>query len=303
MKILLFGEKGFLGRHVLKFCEKHNINIETGHRFDLFDFKQMEREFNNLQYFNSDIINFKQELSLEKKEDLKDIVIIHCAHSKSLIDNNIINGNVIKLALKTKSQIVLIGSDAGYNKNSSKKEKDFLISSPLEDWQDIGYEKRNLYKMAMENENFNYLFLIPTSLYGSNFDENDNHLVHAITKKMINFAKGEKIENLIGNGEQFREIIFVEDFVQNMFSLIIQNQRGIFNLGSSKFYKIKDLAKIILENLGKAELGQVLPFDFKFIDTPRKWINSSKAKKIIENYSDSDIDATLRQVINYIKNQ
>jgi GDP-L-fucose synthase len=302
MKILLFGERGFLGKHVLEFCKKHNIDIETGHRFDLFDFKQMEREFDNLQYCHSDIINFNQELNSEKKE-LTDIVIIHCAHSKSLINNNIINSNIIKLASTTKSQIVLIGSDAGYNKNSSKKEKDFLVSSPLEDWQDIGYEKRILYRMAIENENLNFLFLIPTSLYGSNFNENDNHLVHAIAKKMVNFAKGEKIQHLIGDGEQFREIIFVEDFIQNMFSLIIQNQKGIFNLGSSKFYKIKDLAKMILEILGKPGLADVLPFDFKFIDTPRKWINSLKARGIIENYSDSDIIFTLHQVINYIKNQ
>ena len=55
---------------------------------------------------------------------------------------------------------------------------------------------------------------------------------------------------LWGDGEQRRELVYIDDFIQNLLALNDLAKNDIFNIGGGEDYSIKDFANIICDIIG-----------------------------------------------------
>ncbi|MGC9021333.1 MAG: SDR family NAD(P)-dependent oxidoreductase [Candidatus Methanodesulfokora sp.] len=79
-----------------------------------------------------------------------------------------------------------------------------------------------------------------------------------VISEFIRRALREEPPMIYGDGEQTRDFIHVEDVVDAMIRAMREERaRGIYNIGSGKATKIKDLAYLILKLAGKTEIKPV----------------------------------------------
>jgi len=103
----------------------------------------------------------------------------------------------------------------------------------------------NICKQINLNKNFNYITLVPATLYGkfSNYHKINSHVLTALLNKLKS-----KTKNLVlwGSGKPKREFIFIEDFIDAIFFIYSHNlKKDIINVGTKEDVSIKKLTSII----------------------------------------------------------
>ena len=83
-------------------------------------------------------------------------------------------------------------------------------------------------------------------------------------------ARPDELE-ILGDGSQTKSYLDVEDGVSGIFTAIERSQaaKNVFNLGHDEFMNVKDLAAIVIEEMGLREVR------FRFTGGPRGWLGDS----------------------------
>ena len=99
-----------------------------------------------------------------------------------------------------------------------------------------------------EQYDMEYLYFIPNTMYGPEFELTDRHFIFEIIQK-IAAAKYEDVTAVLwGSGNQQRELLYIDDVTDAIVSnLHLSNKR--INLGTGKQYTIKTYAKIVCDIL------------------------------------------------------
>jgi GDP-L-fucose synthase len=132
----------------------------------------------------------------------------------------------------------------------------------------------------------NYLYLIPSTLYGPGYhtDDRQPHFIYDLIRKILRGRLYNEPVVLWGDGEQRRELVFVEDFIRSLLALNDQVSNDIINIGGGMDYSIKDFAKIICECVG---------YDFNLIQYDTSQYVGAKSKildiKKYEGLIDSNV--------------
>jgi len=252
---IISGHYGFLGSHFFQI------------------FRSLEENIKVLDFDLKNYLNFKNIL---KPED----IVVHCAYTNNLIDQNIIDFNIIRACRNSQCTLVTIGSDAAYDpKLLDHSEQNYLIGDTLEDWKELGIQKRNLYnslKQYSKEDELRSFHFVGTSFFGPGFKIGDNHLIHAIIQSFL------KKDYKVLDCNLYRNCIYVDDFVLNSINLIkLKNKNDcyLYNLGTIHS-SISEIA---------CEVSRQLYFDtdkLKFLKTElnqHKFLNSDKAKKELGN--------------------
>ena len=142
---------------------------------------------------------------------------------------------------------------------------------------------------------------MPTNTFGpgDNYNSENSHFIPAILKKIYQAnIKNKKFISLWGTGKPKREIIFVDDLAGAIIHFMNKKTKHtLINIGTSKEYSIKDVAKKIVEILG---LNLKIKFDnnSKFDGVKSKVLDTTVAnnygwkpqikfeKAIIDTYKD-----------------
>lgn len=102
---------------------------------------------------------------------------------------------------------------------------------------------------------------------------------------------------IIGDGEQTRSFLFVDDAVEGLVRLAVTPKAAyeVFNLGTNREMKIKDLAVLVLKTVG------IDPKEVRFVHVPapprdirRRSADYSKAKKILDWQPRVDLEEGLK---------
>lgn len=305
-KILITGGAGFMGRWVAK-----NL-VDKGYKVWILDnFSNSTKE--NISEFSSKLSGFvkgdiknKKLLSRLFKERFE--ICIHLAASinvqesidepeKCFNDNIVGTFNVLNQCKKNNTKMIFISSALVYEtagKSKSIKENHLLNPSCPYTASKIAGEQ--LVLSYFKSYNLPVVILRPFSIYGpwQKSDSEGGVVSIFINKKNL----GESLE-IFGTGEQSRDFFYVEDCAE-FISRACFNDKAIgqiFNAGSGRELKIKDLAKKISDGIVDITF---IKHHHQHAEIMRMRANSSKAAKILKWKAKTDIDQGISKLNNWL---
>ena len=265
MKILVTGATGYVGRALIPTLErlygKENITALDSKTFSILNdtyesLTRQQYEQYNPSYTNVDFI-----IHLAVKTHAGDYCRVH--QGEQFLINSEINNKVLQYWKKWQPQahFITFGSSCGYNNDVIKIPENYLIGEPEKGYEIYGYIKRHLLVglQALHKEyNMSFDYLIPSTIYGPGYDLEDKHFIFELIRKLTNFNK---IPTLWGDGQQKRDLIYIDDVVNTIirkiqkFALVNIEQKTSFNnienLCSGDSWTIEEYANVICRIIGR----------------------------------------------------
>lgn len=301
MKILITGANGFLGKFL---CDKlkefdHEIFITTSKKNDL-------TKENSLDEFNK--IKLDQIYHLAAWTQAGDFCLYHPA--EQWLINQKINTNILNWWLKNQPQakMIAMGTSCSYDPNMPHIEENYLLGKPIDSLFTYAMTKRMLLTglMALNKQySLNYLYLIPSTLYGADYhlDGRQMHFIFDLIRKIL---KGKFLSEKVilwGDGNQKRELVYVNDFVDIMLKLTQKENNTIINIGSGIDFSIKEFAYMICKNIDY-DKNKIEYDTSKYVGAKSKILVVDKLKKIFPNLKLTDLDNGLKITIDwFLKNK
>ena len=201
-----------------------------------------------------------------------------------IYDNLMIEANIIHAAyLNNVSKLLFLGSSCIYPKMAPQPLKEeYLLSGYLEPTNQpyaiakiAGIEMCDSYRAQY---GCNFISAMPTNLYGTNdnYHPENSHVLPALIRRIV-LAKRNNEPNVIiwGTGTPRREFLHVDDLADACYFLLLNyNEKGLVNIGCGIDVSIKDLADLIVAEVGYE--GQLVFDTTKPDGTPRKLMDTSK---------------------------
>lgn len=240
MNILVTGNRGFLGRHLVPELLKRYTNA------NIFVSNTSE---NNLRRPLGNIINIPLDYIFHLAAWTKagDFCLYHPAEQWNI--NHQINYNIMDYwwRYQPQAKMITMGTSCAYDPDIIKTADNYGKGNLDEYLSAYAMTKRMLYvglQAYAQQWDMNYLVFVPTTLCGPQFDQDDTHFIFDLVKKFC-YAKRNNIDvTLWGNGHQKREIMYVKDAVRLMLdNLDLNNQ--VINLSTGQELTIRQYADMI----------------------------------------------------------
>jgi GDP-L-fucose synthase len=299
--ILITGNTGFLGSHLVK---------------KLSDC--------NLYFSNSKIANLSDEKNLYIYNDIKFDYIFHLAvvtkagdycmkfKGDQWIYNQKLNTNILSYwkSYQPQAKMICMGTSCSYAPDIPMSEENYLHGEPDSGLYVYAMTKRMLLTglQALEHQyGLKWLYFIPSTLYGAEFELDDNHFIFDFVRNCYN-AKYNAQEFVVwGDGNQRRELIYVGDAIDAMINLL-DEENEVFNLGSGEDNSINEFAEMVCKHynydfsLVKHDLTKYVGVKEKKIDTA-KTTKHLGGKTFIKTSLDSGIKECVEYFIKQMRNQ
>lgn len=275
---LVTGGTGFLGKNIIPYLTNLGAGVSAfGSKYNLSTEAGAEEAF--------------------KHYDIRYDYIIHGAavqaagdwplkHKAEQYDLNLrIHANTLKMwkEYQPQAKMIGIGSSCSYPGVKEVLKESEYWDGPMHDSVNIyGFTKKAV-SVGIEAYKSQYglkgTTVIFATLYGphDHFDPEKSHVVSALIKKFVDARNNnDPTVEVWGDGNQTRELIYVDDQIKGMLA-VIDYDGSIINIGSGVATTIKDLATIIktLSNYN----GQIVYNTNKFVGIQRKVLDVSLARE------------------------
>ncbi len=252
-KIYVAGHNGMVGSAIVRALEKkghNNLILKSHAELDL----TVQQDVQN--FFNEE----KPDVVFLAAAKVGGIAANIANPVSFLMDNIIIQHNVIKSAFDVGvEKLIFLGSSCIYpTKAQQPLKEEYLLTGPLEPTNE-GYALSKIVGLkACEyyNKQFgtNYIGVMPPNLYGinDNFDLKTAHVVASLIKKMhIAKVNDEPQVEIWGSGNQYRELMFVDDMADaTLYAADNYDGDSFINIGVGVDYTIRELSETIQRVVG-----------------------------------------------------
>lgn len=292
--ILLLGGNGFIGRNVLSYIDEHLAGQYKVIVFDLQNSISLDFKFNCVEKVYNE--NFEDSAAIKNvfKENKIDLVIHLISATVPVTSQNFrfdIEANLlpsidlfnIMAEANVKKIIYLSSGGAIYGKNSSNENIEIAEHFPSSSY--------GIMKLTIEK--YLYLFNIKydcealiirlTNPYGPYHFSMKQGIINVAMQKAF---KKEPI-TIWGDGENLKDYIYIEDFVDILFKLLpVHSGFKIINIGSQKIHSTNTILQMI---------NQIFPdFSWKYqsaeiTDVPLVNVNTEKLKELVGDYLFTDL--------------
>lgn len=263
-QVLVIGATGLVGMNLVKQLSMREIaTTAVIHR------KEPLEKWDNIMYCREDLANVQ---ACEKLISGHDTVFI-CASQKfsaglanikpaeRVFETLNMTMNILQSCLRHQvKSVVLLSSASVYTElNKIMSEEDNIFTAPVPDNRFYYVWLKRMIENCAEmvyrdpaNKNMGITILRPTNIYGpyDDFNLDTSYVMPALIRKV---ADGLLPLTLWGDGEAYRNFVFVEDLVRAM---ILASQRPdgyqIYNIGAERPISLKELALKILKLSGEA---------------------------------------------------
>lgn len=243
-QILITGASGFLGRHLSKSIEAlgWNISISNTKIANLMDDK-------NLHIYND--IKFDYIFHLAAHTKAGDYCLYHKGEQFEI--NQRINSNILKYwnDHQPQAKMVAMGTSCSYSPELPMTEDNYLKGEPDEGLYTYAMTKRMLLvglKSYAEQYGLKWLYFVPSTLYGSDFEEWDNHFIFDFIKNCYQAKHYDKKFVIWGDGTARRELVYVDDACKLILQML-NRENEVVNLGGGEDHEINEFAKYVSEAL------------------------------------------------------
>ena len=276
-RIYIAGHKGMVGSGLERKLRKEGYN-------NIVTRTSCELDLRNQQAVNNFFEKEKPAYVILAAAKVGGIHANNTYRAEFIYDNLMIEANIIHAAYLNKvTKLLFLGSSCIYPKMAPQPLKEeYLLSGYLEPTNQpyaiakiAGIEMCDSYR---EQYGCNFISAMPTNLYGTNdnYHPENSHVLPALIRRIVLAKKNnEPTVTVWGTGTPKREFLHVDDLADACFFLLLNyNEKGFLNIGCGKDISIKELAGLIVAEIGyKGELV----FDTTKPDgAPKKLLDTSK---------------------------
>jgi len=279
-KFLVTGGTGFFGKNFKTYVERLGGFVTTiGSNFDLSNEQVADNLFKSILTDKFDYIIHGAALQAAGDWPLH--------HKAEQYDINLkIHANTFKMWHKYQPQakMIGIGSSCSYPKTKEiLAESDYWDGAMHESVDIYGFTKKAVsvgIEAYKDQYNLSGTTVIFATLYGphDHFDPEKSHVVSALVKKFVDAIDNNETEvEVWGDGTQTRELIYVDDQILGLLSVLDYNG-PLINIGTGHSITIRELAETIKEQSGY--YGNIFYNTNRFVGIKHKVLDVSLAKNM-----------------------
>lgn len=292
-KALITGATGFLGRHLTKDLQARDFQITISNtKINSLDKPE------NLTRLNE---KFDYIFHLAAVTKAGDYCLTH--QGDQWISNQKINTNILDYWKNHQPQakMICMGTSCSYSPSLPMIEENYLKGEPDEGLYTYAMTKRMLLTglhSLSKQYGLKWLYFVPSTLYGPDFELDDNHFIFDLIRNCYNAKHGGKPFTIWGDGSQRRELVYVEDAVKSMLNLL-NKENQVFNIASGQDYSINEFAKKVCEIIGHDYIKTIRDLS-KYVGVKEKKVNIKKVTRLLgEKHFITPLSEGLKRTANY----
>jgi len=284
--IILLGGSGFLGNHLIKELQKTNYNFKT-----MFHKNELPE---NIETFSGSV-NTPDSLFENISEG---DIVINLTGQIIQNDSNFLNKsvnqtlNILNACKKNKVKKIIFASSI--NVYGDQSGKSFDENDSLNPTTQYGLTKM---KIEQTCENFSKQFDLPITILRFSLIYGTGQVSGFFGNIQKSFKTSEPI-TIYHNGEQSRDVIFVDDAIKAIISSLSATDKKftIYNISSGNSYKINEIIALIEKTTNK-KLNVIL----SKMEPDEKYLcaDNSKAKKFLKFQINTDLEHGITQIFNH----
>lgn len=299
MKILITGQTGFLGYFLSSYLESQNHEV-TGINSQNCDL----RNFDKLSNFTN--IKFDEIYHLAAWTQAGDFCLHH--PGEQWIINQQINASILRwwAEIQPQAKLITMGTSCSYDPSLDLIEENYLIGTPIESLYTYAHTKRmmEIGLRSLSNQfNLKYLTVVPSTLYGPQYhlDGRQMHFIFDLIRKiMLGKYRGDEVV-LWGDGHQERELVFIDDFINDLVALNSMASNEIFNIGANTSHTIREFAEQISSIIG-FDNNKIKYDTSKYVGAKSKSLKNHKLINTIGELHRTSIEDGLTKTIDWFEN-
>lgn len=279
-KIILLGSSGFIGRPLLQKLLEEKFQVKYLIHDTEIDLKG--------DFFRGDILNHTLLDDIIMDDDIVINLIGQVDEPPELINDNVLGSiNILNSCIKKKRiHIIFASSISVYGENLENASKENDLPKPQTTYGLIKLITEKIYEHYSRIFGLDITILRFSTLYGP-------YKKSGFIIKLINSLKTNKINVVFNNGQQIRDLLFVNDAVLGIIQAIKKPQKGftVFNISSGIQYEINQIINIIEKISNKKlpiQLNSMIP------DERCLFANNSKARNLLDFKPKIDVETGLK---------
>jgi GDP-L-fucose synthase len=146
-----------------------------------------------------------------------------------------------------------------------------------------------------------YLTVVASTLYGPGYhtDGRQMHFIFDLIRKIILGAtKGEAVI-LWGDGEQRRELVYIDDFLRGLLRLADTVENDIVNVGAGEEHSIADFARMICGRVGY-DFGKIQFDPARYVGARSKCLDVGKLRRLMPDFELTPLQEGLDRTIDWL---
>ena len=295
MKVLVTGATGFLGRHLV-----HRLGKEGAQVFISTSQVANLKKVENLYIYNDIKFDYIFHLAIVTKAG--DYALHH--QGDQWLNNQLLNTNILQYWKdhQPQAKMVAMGTSCSYTPGPPMREENYLIGTPDEALYTYAMTKRMLL-VGLESIHKQYglkwLHFIPSTLYGPDFELDDNHFIFDFIRNFYNAKHNNAEVSLWGDGLQRRELIHVDDAVETMMQLL-HKENETYNLGTGQDNTINEFAQLVAEAYDY-DFSLVTHDLSKYVGVREKKLDTTKLVESLESqpFLNTSLKSGIKEAVEY----
>lgn len=300
MKSLVTGAGGFLGSFLCErlAAEGWEITPVRSRQVDL-------RQENALHVFNDQ--RFDAIFHLAAWTQAGDFCLHH--PGEQWINNQKLNTNLLTWWFEHQRDafLVTVGTSCAYDPLLPLAEENYFAGIPISSLFTYAMTKRMVYagQLALAKQfGMKSLCVVPSTLYGPRYhtDGRQMHFIFDLIRKILRGKYYNEEVVLWGDGHQRRELVFVDDFVNALVSLLNSRTADLVNIGTGHDHSIRDFAAMICKVVGYD--ASLIQYDeSKYVGARSKTLVPDKINRLLPGLHFTPLHEGLKRTIQWFESE